>query len=116
VHQALEAGRTAPCPEHAGVTSADDHAAVPNSVTPEHHKPDCCKSAKCACLQHAPAAIFVQWIGPVVIEHSDAVTQSHHQLDVMLDQQDGHPISAYLFQQSFERRGLGSVHAGGGFV
>jgi hypothetical protein len=76
-HEKARAEEAPPCPEHTDVTPADDHGAVLESVTHEHDRPECCKSAKCAgaCFQHAPAAIVAQCMGPAAIEHSDAIRQ-----------------------------------------
>lgn len=73
--EASKAAETPPCPGHTGVTAADDRTTGPDPATDEHDQPDCCPSAACAgaCLQHAPAAIVAQSMGPTVIGHSDAV-------------------------------------------
>ena len=76
-HEKSQAEEAPPCPGHSDLTAADDQGAEPDSATHDHQKPDCCKSAKCAgaCLQHAPAAIVAQWMGPTAIGHSNAVRQ-----------------------------------------
>ena len=51
-----------------------------------------------------------------VVEHGHPVAQAHHQLHVVLDQQDGAAVLADLVDQFTQHHLLGGVHAGGGLV
>ena len=51
-----------------------------------------------------------------VVEHGEPVAQAHHQLHVVLDQQDGAAVLADLVDQLAQHQLLARVHAGGGFV
>src|SRR5689334_3256687 len=51
-----------------------------------------------------------------VVEHCNAVAQSHDQLDVVLDEQQRDPVRANLFEQRAQRDGFRRVHARGRLI
>ena len=51
-----------------------------------------------------------------VIEHEHAVAEAHHELHVVLDQQDRRAVAADPLEQRAQPGGFGGVHAGGGLV
>ncbi len=51
-----------------------------------------------------------------VVEHEDAVTDLHHQLHVVFDQQDRGAVGADALEQLSEFHGLGRIHPGGRLV
>ena len=64
----------------------------------------------CTCAG-SPSAIFLP-----VIENGDAVAQTHDQLDVVLDQQNGHAVVANFFQEPAQLRRFRRVHSRRGLV
>mmetsp|Transcript_1047 Transcript_1047/g.2758 ORF Transcript_1047/g.2758 Transcript_1047/m.2758 type:complete len:297 (+) Transcript_1047:2737-3627(+) len=51
-----------------------------------------------------------------VVQHRHAVAQAHHQLHVMLDQQDGAAVLADAVDQLAQHDLFGRIHAGGGLI
>ena len=51
-----------------------------------------------------------------VVEHQHAIAHRHHELHVVLDQQDRRAVAPDRVEQALERRGFGGVHAGRGLV
>jgi hypothetical protein len=50
------------------------------------------------------------------VEDRDAVAQAHHELHVVLDQQDGAAVAPYALEQRAQRELLGGIHAGGRLI
>ena len=47
-----------------------------------------------------------------VVEDEHAVAEAHHELHVVLDQEDRRAVAADVLEQRAQRRGLGGVHSG----
>lgn len=76
-----DADNAMPCHQHeaqpAQSTGLEQGAAAPDTGSPKskHPAPDCCKSGmcRCACMQHAVAAIPMLPFNAATIEHADSV-------------------------------------------